>query len=96
MFYWEKHNILIDYWLIDYVMDYTYRHYQFVREAIDDCPINNTQIHAIEFLIKDNGSEEEFYQMLYGSDTYIHKLSYKSTVINQQSPGYQTLKKVIN
>lgn len=96
MFYWAKHNALIDYWLIDYVIDYAYHHYQFVKGAIDQCPINNTQIHTVEFLIKDNMDEQTFHDVLYDSDTYIHKLSYKPTVIDPQSPGYQTLMKVIN
>lgn len=96
MHYWAKYNTLIDYWLIDYVINYVYHHYQFVKEAIDQCPVNNTQIHTIEFLIKDNKDEQEFRKILYESDTYIHKLSYKPTVIDSQSSGYQTLMKVIN
>lgn len=94
--YWEKHNSAIDYWITDYIIQYAYTHFNFVGELIDNCPVNNTHIHDIEFLIRGNCDKCDFEKILYQSDTYIHKLSYKSNVINPESEGYRTFTDVIH
>lgn len=96
MEYWKKHDAMIDYWLIDYVINYAYTHFNFVGELIDNCSVNNTHIHDIEFLIRGNCDKRDFEKILYQNDTYIHKLSYKSNVINPKSEGYRTFIDVIH
>lgn len=94
--YWRRHDVAIDYWVTDYIINYAYTHYKFVKKLIDNCPKNNTKIHEVERLIREDASLCDFEDLLYHSDTYIHKLSYKSTVISPLSHGYQTFMKSVN
>jgi hypothetical protein len=72
--YWKKYNILIDYFLIDYSIMLAYNHLPYIREMIDNVPLNNKNYQVLKKLL-----EKEFDQDLYNEiikDTIFHKLAY--------------------
>ena len=79
-FYWNKHNILIDYFLIDYVILLGYELIPVCKNEIDNIPLNNNNI----FKLMDNITKPK-QEILYEykkwkameNQTWIFKMSYK-------------------
>ncbi|WP_046041214.1 capsular polysaccharide synthesis protein [Lactiplantibacillus plantarum] len=78
--YWEIEDELIDYFLVDFLIDYAYRKYPEVRREIDQVPINNTQVFQIDQMLMDNKSLDTVIEQL--KPTCLHKLSYKHDTAN--------------
>lgn len=75
--YWKKHDILIDYFLIDYFLDLMYSKDEEFRKAIDKIPYGyNGDILKLQDPML---SREEIKQIING-DTEIYKLSYKNEI----------------
>jgi len=72
--YWNKYNILIDYFLIDYSLALAYNHLPYIKEMIDNVPLNNKNYNLLI-----NYLDKEFNQDLYNEiikDTVFHKLKH--------------------
>ncbi len=93
MFYdfWEKHDVLIDYFLIDYIVNYLYCHNDFVRKQIEDVPINNCDIFCLNYLLNQPFDEHTFLNIT--NKTIFHKLSWKTNIdFTVKKSFYQTMR----
>lgn len=91
--YWGKHNVLIDYFLIDYLILIGYNNIPFVKREIDKIPVNNTDI----FWLMDNINNQyeggclEKWSVI-KKRTWIFKMSYKKPLImNTNTFFYQIM-----
>ncbi len=73
--YWEKHDWLIDYFMLDYLIDMAVNHYPDVKKLINDNPTNNPQLHALSPLLCSK-YDEKLYQHI-TKNTSFFKLSWK-------------------
>lgn len=75
--YWKNENQMIDYFLIDYILQLGYEYIPKIKECIDSVPINNPQVFMLQ---KNMGClfDEKIYSEIC-RDTCVHKLSYKET-----------------
>ena len=73
--YWEKYDALIDYYLIDYVIDAACRLIPSVREMLDKVPVNNERIFDL-FETRNRAYRPERVEALF-QENRVHKLSYK-------------------
>lgn len=78
--YCIKQNMLIDYFLIDYVINIAYEEISSVKDMIDDLPKNNENIFKLYDLLNLKFSECIFNELITTND--VHKLSYRNTFIN--------------
>ena len=87
--YWEKENFLIDYFLIDYVIDLLYRSNKEIGDLIEDIPYNNENVHKLAPLLCDTFNEELFRELT--KDTFLFKLNwrkYTTEELNRDSNNY--------
>lgn len=73
--YWEKHNALIDYWLVDYTIYAAYKNIPAIREEIDLVPYNNQNIFNLFVHRNEPYDEQKFSELT--KNTILHKQSYK-------------------
>ena len=78
--YWKKYDLLIDYFLIDYTIVLAYNFIPYIKEIIDNVPLNNKNYQLmIKFL------DKEFNQDSYNEitkDTIFHKLKHDLKIKN--------------
>ena len=77
-YYWEKYNIVIDYLLTDYFINYLYDNYEQIRKLIDNVPINNIHVNDLFEIINNEYKEEEI--NILREDTFIYKLTWKDFI----------------
>lgn len=84
--YWKQENCLIGYLLIDCFIAIGYENIDWIKKMIDDVPINNTET----FEIADNYNKEYTDDLIKNicKNTYIHKLSYKLKIENNENNLY--------
>lgn len=95
MRYWEKENVLIDYFLIDYAIDLAYKYNATVKEQIDSITENNPQIYNLLPLLPQKYNANEFEALI--KDTSVFKLSWKkysSPDLQGQNSVYSYLKNI--
>lgn len=95
MRYWEKENVLIDYFLIDYAIDLAYKYNATVKEQIDSITENNPQIYDLLPLLPQKYDANEFEALT--KDTSVFKLSwkkYRSPDLQGQNSVYSHLKNI--
>jgi hypothetical protein len=73
--YWKTHNELIDYVLIDYVIETAYQLIPYIRSLFDKLPYNNTDIYSLQYHLHSEFSKYLFAE--YCSQTQFHKLTWK-------------------
>ena len=79
--YWRKHKIIIDYFLLDYLILIAYDNFDLVKEAIDAVKPNNL---AIKDLVDNlNKPFDEIKWEEIKKDTCLYKLSWKMNVYDQ-------------
>lgn len=91
--YWEKEDVLIDYFFIDYAIDLAYRHNATVRQQIDSIEENNPQIYNLFPLLPEEFDDQKFSMLT--KDTSIFKLSWKKynmSDLQRQNTFYTHLK----
>ncbi len=76
MRYWEKEEVLIDYFFIDYAIDLAYKYNATVQTQIDNINENNPQIYNLLPLLPLRYNRTEFNALT--KDTSIFKLSWKT------------------
>lgn len=86
--YWKRENLLIDYYLIDYLIRLGYDNISAIRELIDWNPFNNPELHSLERFMN-LAYDENIYARLI-SNTSFFKLSRKTPHIGMTSDGQKT------
>ena len=96
--YWRDFDELIEYFLIDLVIDIAYDNISFVKQEIDAVPINNTELGSLVYHLNDLYKDYPF-DNLY-EDTFLYKLTYRDigyldmqnsdTVFRQIQRRYET------
>ena len=86
--YWKKESALIDYFLIDYIVDLAYDHLPSVKKMIDrnDCSMPN--IYDLSSILNQPFDDDRFDEIR--SKAYFHKLSWKQSYITATETGEQT------
>lgn len=75
--YWEKYDYLIDYLLVDYFMMLVYRNLPKAKQLIDNVPYNNPCMEELQNRMSMAFNKNDYDQLLYNSDTYLFKLSWR-------------------
>ena len=86
--YWEKHNALIDYWLIDYTIYAAYKNIPAIKREIDLVPYNNQNIFNI-FIFRNELYNKDKFNLL-TNNTILHKQSYKYQYTKMDEKGNLT------
>lgn len=73
--YWEKHDTLINYFLIDAILRLIYEKCDNCRNQFESIPYNNPNIHNLQPLLLKHFDEKQF--KIATEDTKIFKLTYK-------------------
>jgi hypothetical protein len=76
--YWKNEDCIIDYLILDALMDVAYCNIPIVNKAIKDLPANNIQRNGLWYLLNKPYDKEKY--LMLTSDTWLFKLSYKSTL----------------
>lgn len=75
MKYWESETWIIDYFLIDYLIDIATKKYQSIRDEINEVPFNNPNLYELNSRLCDKFSADDFAKLK--SNTSFFKLSWK-------------------
>ena len=74
--YLRTHDSFEMYFLQDFVISLAYENISFVRQEIDDVPINNTSVHSLKNVLNSPCEEIPFDKLF--PVNFLHKLTYKS------------------
>lgn len=91
--YWKKHNIIIDYFLIDYLIELAYRNINSIRNNINLNQINNQEIYSLNSI----KNEKYNYNIIkkITSINKIHKLTYKDNLnVDDKNNNYNKYIKI--
>lgn len=87
--WWKKHNLQIDYVLIDYLLESGYQNNEYIRSEIDAISDNNEDIFELYKILNEPFSIELLNSGL-GRNT-LHKLTYKETYNRYTEDGKLTI-----
>ena len=87
--YWNKYDILIDYFLIDYCISLAYDNFEQIRELIDNNNYNNERIFDLNDIKNLTYDEIEYRKLI--KYNMIHKLSYKDLLDNKNNTFYEVV-----
>lgn len=87
--YWEKHNQVIDYFLIDYMTEIAYTRFGWFRDLLDAVPFNNPDIFKLGPMLNETFNEQIYSEVCKG--TVFHKLQRRNSYIEIDENGVQTL-----
>jgi len=73
--YWKEKNCLIDYMLIDYVVEIAYKNFPKVTKILDTVPLNNPEIEGLRPLLNSPFDEKKFANLT--QNTNFFKLTWK-------------------
>lgn len=76
--YWQSQDELIDYYLIDYLIDIAYEEFEDVRREIDECEKSEPKVFELLPLLNRKFSEEKWNELK--KDTSLFKLLYRNTI----------------
>lgn len=74
-YYWKKETTLIDYFIIDYIIDMLYQSNNEIKNLIDDIPYNNENVHELTPLLCDTFDEYHFQELT--KETFLFKLNWR-------------------
>lgn len=86
--YWEKHNTLIDYYLVDYIIAALYDTDPACRRLIDNVPESNPNLHLLQTMLNTKYNSDEMDRLT--SNTAYFKLSWKGDYTQQTADGQPT------
>lgn len=89
LLWWQKHDRLIDYVIVDYILWAGYCGVPAIRESIDAVEPNNHNIWLMEKHLNEPFVQEEYEKLL--SCNSFFKLSYKGKLSEQTEDGKQTV-----
>lgn len=87
--YWKQENRLLDYFLIDYVIDTAYQHLSSVKQQLNNISISHTRLFDMEEMLNLSYDEKHFSQLC--QQQTFHKLSYKRIHSLLTTEGQPTL-----
>lgn len=87
--WWESHDCVVDYVILDYFLLAAYKKIPFIRQIIDEMPNNNEDVFEM-YKVLDQPYSEELWERL-TSRTELHKLTYKVRLIKETPEGKETL-----
>ena len=87
--YFNKNDFLVDYFLIDYLIECAYQNFPDVQEVIDAVPLNNPHRFALRDAMLNEATDEEAKRCI-KKDTVFYKLSYKSLYGTRTKDGRET------
>lgn len=76
--YWDGHSRLIDYLLIDYLIDLAVRHSPACKRDIEQIPFNNPRVEDLLWTLAQPFDQSAWENLT--RETWLHKLSYKVPV----------------
>ncbi len=88
-FWWEKHDDIVDYVLIDYLILMGYRHVPEIRALVDAVPDNNVGVFEMYQHLNDPYGDALWERLT--QDNRIHKLTYKMELHKETLNKEQTL-----
>jgi len=86
--YWKTEDFLIDYLVIDFLIDLAYREIPSIKQEIDALPENNIGRNDLWFLMNKPFDENKYKELI--SDNWLFKLSYKSVLLKKTVTGEST------
>lgn len=86
--YWEKHNVLMEYLLMDYFMILLANNNIKFDNMLNDVPFTNPNVHMLRNHINDTFSEVEWIKIT--SDTHFFKMTYKMALRKIGNDGKKT------
>ena len=87
--YWKHYDMLVDYFLVDYVIDIAYRNIEEVKDNIDSVRNNNKNIFNVREKLNEIVSAEQFKDLMHSNQ--IHKLTYKREFDDNPQTVYNRL-----
>ena len=79
--YWEKYDTLIDYFLVDHIINFLYKYDSICKEMLDSIPVNNPNVSFLQDELS-NQFDTEKWELL-KNDTCFFKLDWKSKITNE-------------
>ena len=89
LLWWQKHNRLIDYVIVDYILWAGYSGVPEIRCCVDEVEPNNPNIWLMEKHLNNPFEQEEYAQLMASNDFF--KLSYKGKLTMQTEDGKKTV-----
>ena len=89
LLWWQKHNKLIDYVIVDYILWAGYCGVPAIQQCIDAVEPNNPNIWQMQKHLNDSYVQEEYEKLLASNDFF--KLSYKGNLTVQTEDGKKTV-----
>ncbi len=87
--YWELNDSMVDYFLIDYTLNYVYEKFDCARMMVDNVRVDGSQRNELRKRLNAPYSESQYRDIM--TSTPISKLSYKMTLSERTESGEQTL-----
>lgn len=84
--YLSKKDILIDYYLVDYAINFAYQNFKEVKDNIDSLTSNNINVYELIENINNEYSKDDYKRIV--KDTKLHKLSYKVDINKEKEDSY--------
>ena len=91
--YWERENILIDYFIFDFFIYKFFKNNKYFHEYIRNLPLNNCRCNDLLYLLNKKCTQKRLKKFYDNSDTVLYKLSYKKQIKNQNGTFYDFLVK---
>lgn len=89
--YWERYDILIDYFLVDHIIYFLYKNDPICKEMLDAIPVNNPNVSFLQDELS-NIFEPNKWDYL-KKDTYFFKLDWKAKITNAEVTFYNKIVK---
>lgn len=90
--YWKEHNVLIEYFLIDFFIDILYKN-TILKKYIESLPFNNKDVEKLALLLNQKYNESLYFNMK--KETLFYKLNWKIDIdYNREGTFYRKLKEV--
>jgi hypothetical protein len=94
MLYWKNENHLVDYYLVDYIMDYLYRHHTLCKKQIDEIPFNNQDVFFVVDHLNEVADDSRFEEIV--NLNLFQKLSWRATPNSNPDTYYNKLVKLLD
>ena len=88
--YWSKHDTIIDYLLVDYVINIAYENIPAVKEMFLKIPYNNIHIDDLQAAMNEALPGASFDNII-KEDTVLYKLSWRETYFEKTADGQESV-----
>lgn len=73
--YWKKEDVLVDYFIMDYIIDMLYQSSDEIKNLIDNIPYNNENVHELAPLLCELFNDGQFQKLT--KKTFLFKLNWR-------------------